>query len=392
MKTFLTWNINLDLGKKVADFPEYDVEHRLPYIQRTILDIRPNVLFLQEARKATTPGGIILTDSLTPMVNFLEDHGYICLQHKYNPSPVAFSYITAFDQSSYKVDKNKITVKYFSKTPDMPTEHPNMSNMTAEEKKVALAKVKDNNFGVEWEYSAFGSYALDETGKEIYFVNVHCGFSKEARFAASKIIAQMVKNALNENPMLSVVVAGDFNSFPDDGGEEQMLILRNAKSSYKINNEHFDESVQEYQNTRTFDYNILTEVTEQLYFKNDTKVPNNTTFRPYPYDLGSVSNIPEVKTRMNEIDNLDNINERRNATIDLFAQYVKASGNQLDHIFVNGFNTNEHAINCVTPINLEAYDTLWDEDNTKAYVLNHIGDGPAFPSDHDPIVFNLIPN
>jgi hypothetical protein len=70
----------------------------MPKIQKKILDVMPDILHLQEIRKVNWNN--IEIDSLTPIKHFLTDNGYGVVLHQYNPSDVAFIYITA-----YKLDR-----------------------------------------------------------------------------------------------------------------------------------------------------------------------------------------------------------------------------------------------------------------------------------------------
>ncbi len=109
---------------------------------------------------------------------------------------------------------------------------------------------------------------------DICLLNVHCPMAEKGRFA----MAQNLDKCFPIDNQYRMIIAGDFNSFPDGKGPEQLEIVRKVTETDRVSDEALSE---------------------------ETKEIATRSFKPYPYDK-----VPE--------------------------EALKMSG-KLDHIFIKGF-------------------------------------------------------
>lgn len=129
---------------------------------------------------------------------------------------------------------------------------------------------------------AFNFNTFEETAEkvlglvigDICLLDVHCPMSKKGRFAMAKNINKCLPN----DKLYRVIIAGDFNSFPDCNGPEQLEIVQKVTETVRVSDE------------------AISEVTKEFATR---------SFKPYPYDK-----VPEEALKM---------------------------PGKLDHIFVKGF-------------------------------------------------------
>ena len=382
----LTFNIDTNIGRTEEgyardSFPEWRVNNRMPlilqWLGKIIEEKQPDVIHLQEARKFVTKFGDEV-DSLTPLVNFLSVRDYHVKTAQYNPSDKSFSYITAIKLSKYDV-VNTLSL-YLTKTPEKATDH-----------SLPLDQIKDNNFGEEWERSVFitkftpkvpnkvnvindipqvltdfinnkvvpkvpkdyindiYSYVFSDSVQNYYSINVHLSLGKNHRLEACKLITKWVAEIKRNDPTAKIIISGDFNSFPDCGGSEQIAIMK--ESLY-----HASEKLQ-----------LI-----------DTKEKINWSFIAFPYDFAN--NEQRLNKRL-YLESLDP-ETRKREILNIFEKECSAICGQLDQVFLYNFVGSENYL-IPTTFNNELKE--FTEDSVKKYILNN-SDGPAFASDHQPVL------
>ena len=360
----LSFNIDTNIlrteeGFARDTFPEWRVGARMPILIKTLDNLikehGPDVIQLQEGRKFDTKQGDHV-DSITPLVDFLKSKGYHVNSIPYNPSlnlppNKAFSYIEAI-KSNFSVESQEL--EYFTKTPHAPTDHKDHFNGRKEE-------IKDHNFGEEWERSAYiTKFHNTITGQLYYAFNIHLGIGAGHRKQACRQLRDKAKDIVTREPYAKIVMTGDFNTFPDWGGPEQLEIMRTNS--------------------------VLKEVTENLLLQNGKKT--NSSFIAYPFDFGADSKRldPEIK----ELYDMSP-DARRARIIELYQTQCKSLGGLLDRVFQYGYKKGTTTL-LPTP-QFENFDlSQWKEEYIKAYIIKHINKGPAFASDHQPVLTILNNN
>jgi exonuclease III len=383
----LTFNINADVCGEESyirnSFPEWKVESRIPllikWLAKIIEEHSPDIIHLQEAVNFITKFGDDV-DSVTPVVNFLSTTGYIVKTAKYNPSDKSFYYITAIKLNKYNV-VDTLSL-YLTKTPEKSTDH-----------SLSLDEVKDNNFDQEWERSIFitkfttkpkkvkreniltdipqslldfingtvnvvdkVNYINDikqyekETLQTFYSINVHLGMNEKHRLEACKLLKKWITEIIQVDPKSKIVVSGDFNTFPDKKGPEQIEILKSCDHLYHSS--------------------------DKLYLINsEEKI--DWSFIAFPYDFADNSERLNKKEYLQTLD----AETRRKETLDIFAKECNATCGQLDHIFLYNFIGSG---NYLIPATLNNELTEFTEESIKKYILDT--PTPAFVSDHQPIL------
>ena len=353
----LTFNIDTNIGRTEESYardshPEWRVGARMPKIKKDLKRIidahSPDVIHIQEGRKFITKFGDEV-DSITPLMDFLSGEGYQVSTEQYNPSDRSFSFITGL-KNDFSIDGyHKF---YLTKTPDVPTDH-----------SLPIAEVKDHNFGEEWERCAYITEFRDALGRHYRLKNVHLGLGELHRKKACEMLRQDTEQAVALDPAVLEVTTGDFNTFPDWGGPAQLEIMaRNG---------------------------VLEEVTQDLRLPNGERI--DATFVAFPYDFA------KDERRLNEQSLKESgkplagvlydmpADARREKIDNLFVTECKALGGHLDRVYQHGFRK-ARATLLPTPqfddFNLEQFDEL----SVKDFVVRHLQDGPAFASDHQPIL------
>jgi hypothetical protein len=383
----------LEEGIARESHPEWSANNRASLVTKTVAGIishkRPDVAHIQECRQFQSAYGEMV-DSVTPLIKTFEEHGYGVVVRKYNNAPgdKAFQFITAYDKSKMTVQRSYI--KFLTKTPDTPTERPSLEGKSDAEKKEIINRIKDHNFGLEWERGVsiveFSHVAMSEP---IVSINLHFDPSANFRMHATQIIIELTREILTSNPNAKIVMEGDFNTFPDSKGPEQMEILAKACLG---------------------DKRLLIEASEILKLPNGE--PAYSTFYAFPYDFLSMNKdikinelieelAPEFRDRTREafvgadITNPYYINDflrkldspcRKQMIGKIFDQ-CKALGGVLDHVFQHGF---DGPVKCkLLPSSTYPSDQITSFNNeaeVRKYILDTYDKGPAFASDHQPIL------
>ncbi len=226
----ISWNIDsavtpLYMGVNAGAFPEYTADARMPYIlgvlQMFIDKQHPGVIFLQEARVYTLEDGTVL-NSVIPVVKFLQSQGYTVLTQNYSDGyPNSFVYITAFRPDIYKLVDQR--AYYLTATPNCPTDR----NQTREE-------ILTHNDGELLERCVFDVTLYNQKiDKKVHAINTHLGLSMPYRVTACKRLHGMIDDVIKDDPEIIVMCAGDFNTFSDCGGDEQIAVMEQPLSNGK---------------------------------------------------------------------------------------------------------------------------------------------------------------
>lgn len=363
LKVF-SFNIDTNIGRTEEGLArdthfQWRVGARMAQIKNSLKGIldkhSPDVINLQEGRKFITKFGDEV-DSIFPLVAFLKTHNYQVFTKPYNPTDRAFSYITAIREGKFTVSGNDFF--YISKTPEKPTNH--------EDHIERIKEIKEHNFGEEWERGIFITRFTDQQGRNYRVRNVHLGMSEKSRIAASDMLREDTKKAVVCNPKLLEVTTGDFNSFPDWGGPTQIEKITQG--------------------------GVLKEVTQNLTLPNEKKV--ESTFIAFPYDFGANTkrlndeSFAKEGKSLNAVLGALEVEERKERIKELFTKESNALGGHLDRVFQHGFDS---AQSVLLPLPLFEDFSLDDfnEKSVKEYIVRHYDDGPAFASDHQPVLTTL---
>jgi endonuclease/exonuclease/phosphatase family metal-dependent hydrolase len=180
-------------------------------IFKQILDESPDVIGFQEVRNEQ--GGSAVADIWTG----LGKYGYEVVSFRNNPSDLSFIPTIAYKTSKFFSDSNHRW--WVSSTPDrfsddwgngwgrvslMLTLYP-----------LTVKKIRGQDVP-----------SPDYDQSPVHIVNIHNGLKHPERMQANRILVEQVEKLTGKTG--TVVVTGDFNCFPDDGGEEEIKVLKDA--------------------------------------------------------------------------------------------------------------------------------------------------------------------
>lgn len=223
----VTWNIDTNEGSCAGyaydSHPEWHVAARMPDIELSLAELvrghDPDAILIQEMRKGPNALGLNV-DSVEPVTNWLDAHGYAVVQQKYNESPAACWYLTAIHRARWVIVQ--VDVRYFSQTPDRPTDHENHA--------ARLDKIKAHNFGEEYERCALLVLARNnQSNQEVWLTNVHLAMRLQARVESCRLLAQIASERRGPQLML-----GDFNMLREDDPEVQLGALRRVMAELQL--------------------------------------------------------------------------------------------------------------------------------------------------------------
>ena len=365
--TLLSYNIDTNIlrteeGYARESFPEWRAEARAPYIMKNLDKIiqqeHTDIIQVQEARKFTTKFQDRV-DSVTYLVDFFHAQGYEVLVQPYNQTGErSFQFITAYNPKSFRLENSYI--RYLTQTPDAPTPRPSIEGKSVEEKRSILDQIKDHNYGVEWERGVFITGLRDlETNKVVYSFNVHLDIPLNIRMKSSELLVSFVKEIIETDSEANVLMSGDFNSFPDWGGDDQLKLL--------------NEAVLDGQS-------LLSESTRDLKLRNGTSI--DFSFIAFPYDFAA------NEKRLNLTQTLCDMPpaERREKIINVFQTECQALGGKLDHMFFSrGLDPIKTAL--IPAVTTDEEPASYQEKDVKEFILRTAQEQnqPAFASDHQPI-------
>lgn len=352
--SILSFNIDTNSGKTEEGyardaFPELRINNRMPRIKKALTDIiqtySPDVIQLQEGRDFITKFGDRV-EGVEPLVLFLREQGYNVSTQRYNSSEKAMTYITA-TKPKFVIDGH--SAKYMSKTENQPTD-----------RLLPLAEIKENNFGEEFERCVFITKMHD--GRNQYYVfNIHMNMTLNSRLESCKLLKKWTHELIDKDPKVKIIMAGDFNTFPQSGGSEQIEIMVTDSK--------------------------LDEVTKVLSLPNGKRSP--TSFIAFLSDFSYHEQEPEIKAKISEFMKMDP-QTRRLAIIEIFTNNCEAFGHalggHLDRVFQYGFKSGR-SILLPTPQFKDFDIDKFSDKYVKEFMLRHANDNsPAFASDHQPVL------
>lgn len=214
--SFRVMTINVCHPAEVQRNPElykkFSWPSRKDRIFSQILDEQPDIIGFQEIRNE--PNASAVAD----IWSALGKHGYEMVSFRNNPSELSFINVIAYKTGKFFSDK--MYRWWVSETPDrfsddwgngwgrvslMLTLYPLCKKLTRGQDVLSP------------------NYALDP----IHVVNIHNGLKHVERMHANQILVDQVEKMVRETKG-TVVVTGDFNCFPDDGGAEELRVLTDA--------------------------------------------------------------------------------------------------------------------------------------------------------------------
>lgn len=346
----------LEDGPFIKSHEAWRIHNRLKDIFSVVSHYKPDIVLFQECRNCLNSHGELI-DSVTPIVKYLEENNYIALITKYNPSEKAFIYITGIKKEFKIIDKFSY---YLTKTP-FDTKTPEQLEEYRMASKDEFPEVKKKwiniNCGEEFEKSVAVCLLEDLGGKKFVVVNTHLGMNKEHRlYACAKLnlFAERYRS-------IPIIIAGDFNSFPDDGGFEQIMQFT-----------HFKDA--------TNDMPVVAD-----YRKSDAVTTSkNSTFISFPYDFAYHSFDSSVKDEMKKILDLDRqkdyekISEIQKGIFNKLTFDNYPLGGHLDHVMFKGIEP----VSCRLVLAWCHNVSSCNFDSKALHELINRTPGPIFASDH----------
>lgn len=356
--TVLSFNIDVNRARTEEgygrdSFPELRINARMPRIIAVLEEIIdeefPDIIQIQEARDFKTKHGDRVA-AVAPLVKFLTDQGYNVSTEQYNLSDSSMTYITA-TKKEFIIDGHK--AKYLTKTEDSPTDH-----------SLPMAEIKDNNFGEEFERCVFITQMHDVKGQKYFVFNVHLLMTLLSRLESCKLLRKWAHAIVARDPKVKIIMTGDFNTFPQWGGPEQLSIMTTDS--------------------------VLEEVSKTLILPNEKQI--NTSFIAFLPDFSYHEQEALIKAEMAKFPMMDP-QTRRAAIVEVFTNNCQAFGHalggQLDRVYQYGFKSGV-SILIPTPQFDDFNIDLFSEQYVKSFILRHAFDSsPAFASDHQPVLTKL---
>ncbi len=136
----------------------------------------------------------------------------------------------------------------------------------------------------------------------------------------------------------------------------------------------------------------LKEVTEDLKLQTGAKV--DSTFIAFPYDFAAdekrinAQSLQDTGKTLAAALSLLSPRTRKQNIIKTFATECKALCGHLDRIYQHGFESST-AVLLPTALFKDFNITTFDEKAVKDFIVRHHDEGPAFASDHQPILATL---
>ena len=360
---FISYNVNSDrrvellvdgqnVRKGIAtdSHENWSFENRAERLAKQILAAHPDIVCLQEMD----------IRSVEIMQKLLASNGYKAHVQAYNETDGAFRFITAFKKDRFKLihaDR-----RYFNVHPDKATVRPeNYSKLASQEKQ----KFFDENFGEEFERPVH-LLALNDgkTGKSIFVANNHFGLRRNYRMKSAELLAQFLDEFQNTNHADKdsvILVSGDFNAFPDDGGFEQMQIIEKAGYDCLSKGAKFFDGSRE-------------------------GIVASGTISMYPYDFG-ILKADVVKTHNDNAFKISEARERRDFINEVAAQNIPALGGILDFIFGRNISSVRKSYvmiqSLLDGVEFDASKLESEGKYLKDFIIQiNASNVPAFPSDH----------
>jgi len=369
----LSFNIDTNITRTEDGFAtkshaNWRIAKRIPEIIKVVRTINPDIIHFQEGRIVKD------VNSVEPLVHEFEDDYHIVTK-PYNPTEKAFIYISCFRKTRFDLGVQKPFSFYLTDIPLVCQTDEQMkeySKATVEEMPELKKKWIQKNGFEEFEKS-FLCVVLQErdTQNKLMSINAHLGISEKHRlFASQKIneIFEMTRIFVGPN----VIMTGDFNTFPDWKGPEQLEKIIPKDLSKKI------RYIKDWENNNT----------------HPVPMKQQTTFHFFPYDYGVSEKLEHVKTEMSDIYQsvkAEDTNKTKEKINNLFKSCCNDQsdyplGGQLDHIFYAGVKPTLDYATLVPAWTTGTRRVPFESDALKEVILEELEkDHPALASDHQPL-------
>lgn len=206
---------NPELSKK------FSWASRKAAICRHIVRENPDIIGFQEVRNVDD------SSAVSDIWEWLGNHGYEVVSFRNNPSALAFINVIAYKQNKFFMDR---TYRWWvSETPDYFSDTwGNGWGRVA--LMVSLYPIVVKRVGTQ--DIPYPDYARGA----IHLVNIHHGLKHIERMHANQVLVEQIEKLVGRERYGMVIVTGDFNCFPDDGGCEELQILKDAGYHEALNN------------------------------------------------------------------------------------------------------------------------------------------------------------
>lgn len=303
----------VEIQKNPELFERFSWTSRKDRVFKLVLDEYADVVCFQEIRNERDGS------SVADIWNALGKHGYDVISFRNNPSSLAFINVIAYKTSKLALEK---TFRWWaSETPDQFSD--SWGNGWGRVTLMAMFYPVTKN--------AKGIDCPDYSAAPIYVANQHNGLKHSEKLNSNMNTVKQIDQLVQKG---HVFVCGDYNSFPDDGGEEELMVFE--KANFK-------------------------ELSKPL--KTMEGIPVSGSFTGFSYDK--------------------------------YHSPKGTFGSQLDHIFYKCFSSSTvvaYEFDC--HVNAKKYNGLEIQAKTERELLI----GPAgeetrdeFPSDHLPLIVDALP-
>jgi endonuclease/exonuclease/phosphatase family metal-dependent hydrolase len=296
-------------------YTKYAWIKRLPRMMQVIADEKPDIIGFQEICDEENVRAILELWKALP-------HNYDIVSFRNNPSGGSFINVIAYNKKRFICEN--VQRWWASETPNIfsdpwGTGWGRVSLMATFYPLITKEMRGRKIISPDYEWPA------------IQVVNVHRGLKHIERLNSNKVDLEQIQKRIDPQNSI-VLIGGDFNSFPDDGGEKEMEVLKCAG------------------------------YTDLLSLKTQTGIPVSGTFPGYPYDK--------------------------------YKSLPGTLGNQLDHIFGKVYTPSYSLIYC-SYVNAKKYNgkpevnARRESDFLQATTKDDVEDRD-FPSDHLPGIVHMI--
>lgn len=278
-------NNQFNRGPLYTHLPAFGIMERMPEILKWIkfmIDSGVDVLGVLELRIFTNADGQTV-NPVAPIVQLLDQLGFAHVITQYNPDPGAFMYLLGFRRTRFAV---RSTNSFYVNREGV---HP----IRRLGRKPEVIKL--DGFGDEFGRSVFVARLFERDSEVTHTVCMfHPAFSLEHRLATARILKWICQEEHTH-----VIAFGDYNTFKDDGGQQQI--------------------------DSTLEGGKLVHATVRIVDLYGEEM--DTTFFNFPYDFGpNASKVPkqaEIAARDDAVEYLCKLYEEHNP----------GKGSVLDHAF-----------------------------------------------------------
>lgn len=210
----MTYNVyNSKYLQETPELHEYfSWAARKQYICDIILQEQPDILGLQEVKDDR--GDSVMADLWT----YLGQAGYEIAHVRVNPTSLSPRNVIIYNPKKLFLDRTQWW--YHSETPEKFSDSwgNGWGNIMLLCTFYPIISADEHPSGVP---------GPDYRSQPIQFLNVHHGLRHDQKIKSNHLLVDQVAKKIQPNGG-TVIVTGDFNTFPGEGGEEEMHILHNA--------------------------------------------------------------------------------------------------------------------------------------------------------------------